>query len=155
MKDSTGAPIAYAQVTVRREGLRVTDDSGRFQFALRDIDEIELEVRRIGFRPVEHEFAKVPDTAIVIVMAPAARTLSEVRIDAEKASRSLALHGFYQRLEERETGLNSGYFVTPEDIERRRPVRASFFSRAFQAFASSERTRAGRATGSKAATVAR
>ena len=126
VQDSTGEPIPYVQVTLRRAGLRVTDDSGRFHFALDEIGEIELLVRRLGFRPVERTFSEVPDTALIIVMVPTAHSLPSVRAEAAKVARSLELHGFYRRLEEREAGLHSGIFITPEDLERRRPIRASF-----------------------------
>ena len=125
VQDSTGAPIPYAQVTLRRAGLRLTDDSGRFQFSLRDIDEIEMEVRRIGFRMVEYELSEIPERGLVVVLFPIAHSLPAVHAEAEKVSRSLELHGFYRRLADRERGIGSGIFITPEEIADRRPTRAS------------------------------
>jgi hypothetical protein len=49
--------------------------------------------------------------------------LPEQRITGRAAFVSLDLNGFYRRMKENERGINHGYFITPEDLEFRKPNR--------------------------------
>ena len=123
--DSTGEPIGFAQVRVGPSGEQVTDDAGRFDVALRVAGRLPITVRRIGYRPLELTLAAMPDTALRLVLEPLAGTLETVHIDADRTVASLERAGFYARLRERERGANTGHFVSPEEIDRRRPIRVS------------------------------
>jgi hypothetical protein len=119
--DSSGSPIAFAQVRGPGVDPRVSDDSGRFRFTMRKSGRLSLEIRRVGFRPLELTVPVVAtDTALALIMHPLGATLETVRIEAEATVRSLELHGFYDRLRERERGTNTGHFIMPEEIEARR-----------------------------------
>ncbi|HSA56663.1 MAG TPA: carboxypeptidase-like regulatory domain-containing protein [Gemmatimonadaceae bacterium] len=121
--DSAMAPVAYANVQVRN-GARVTaDDSGRFVLELDRPQRLTLDVRRIGFRPAEQTLEVSSDTAITILMAAVPGVLPGTRITGARVVRSLELSGFYRRLHDRERGVNSGHFITAEDIARRNPPR--------------------------------
>ena len=52
------------------------------------------------------------------------KTLEPVQVAAH-AITSLETHGFYGRMAERQQGRNSGYFITPEEIDLRAPTLAS------------------------------
>lgn len=86
----------------------------------------ELEIRRIGYHPYVLSLASRPDTAIRVVLSPAARSLSAVTVLAER-SRTLAMHGFYERMADVEAGINHGFFITPEEIEARPGGRVTDF----------------------------
>jgi hypothetical protein len=102
IRDSTGQPIAYAQVSAGRALERLSDDSGRFQVVIRDPGPHPVTIRRVGFRPVELTFDRTPDTTLTqIVMRPLAATLETVRIETERILRALELSGFYERMEDR------------------------------------------------------
>lgn len=123
--DSTGIPIGFAQVRVGPSGEQVTDELGRFDVAVRIAGRVPITVRRIGYRPLEVALPALPDSALRLVMAPLAGTLQTVHIDADRTVASLERTGFYDRLRERARAANTGHFITPEEIDRRRPIRAS------------------------------
>ena len=119
--EETGVPLSYANVQVNYGTRFVADDSGRFQLPY-DGGTRTLLVRRIGFEPVELRLTAKPDTALRVVLRPIAMQLKEVTVVASGAAyRSLDIHGFYGRMRDAERGINHGYFITPEDIERRKP----------------------------------
>lgn len=123
--DSTGAPIGFAQVRVGPSGEQATDDSGRFDIALRVAGRLPITVRRIGYRPLEMALTSMPDSALRLVLHPLVGTLATVHIDADRTVASLERSGFYARLREGARGANTGHFIGPEEIDRRRPIRAS------------------------------
>jgi len=82
-----------------------------------------VHVRRIGFKPTNKEYPAGGDTSITLRLEPAARQLEAAVIEATGISRALELRGFYRRLQDREKGINSGQFITAEEIEQRNPHR--------------------------------
>lgn len=118
--EENGVPLSYANVQVNYGTRFVADDSGRFQFPYEQGSRTLL-VRRIGFAPAELRLTKKPDTALRVVLTPVAVQLKEVTVVASGAAyRSLDIHGFYRRLRDAERGINHGWFITPEEIERRK-----------------------------------
>ena len=55
-------------------------------------------------------------------MTTVAMALPEQRITTGAAFVSLDLHGFYRRMRDVERGINHGYFITPEELDFRKPV---------------------------------
>jgi hypothetical protein len=119
--EESGVPLSYANVQVNYGTRFLADDSGRFQFPYEGGTRT-LFVRRIGFEPVELRLSAKPDSALRVVLKPVAMQLKEVNVVAAGAAyRSLDTHGFYGRMRDAERGINHGFFVTPEDLERRKP----------------------------------
>jgi hypothetical protein len=118
--DSTGRAIAFAQVTGPGVDARISDDSGRFRFSMRKAGTLKLQIRRVGFGPLNETFVIGADTTLTFVMQPFAASLETVRIEAEATVQSLQVHGFYDRLRDRIKGTATGFFVMPEEIEARR-----------------------------------
>ena len=118
--DSTNSPIAFAQIRGPGVDPRISDEAGQFRFTMREAGALALEIRRVGFLPVQVEASVGADTILTIVMQPVAASLRTVRIDAEAAVRSLSVHGFYDRLSDHLKGTNTGWFIMPEEIEARR-----------------------------------
>lgn len=54
-------------------------------------------------------------------MRVVATALPEITVRGRAAFVSLDLYGFYQRMKDAEKGINHGYFITPEDIDIRKP----------------------------------
>lgn len=120
--DTLGNAIAWASIRVEPSVRTISDDSGHFAFAADARRAFELEVRRIGFRAVALRLPPGGDTTLAIRLVPVAQPLEEATIKAEQVLRSLERRGFYSRLRDREKGINTGYFITPEDLERRKPL---------------------------------
>jgi hypothetical protein len=122
--DERGAPIAYVKVTAIPGTQGSSDDAGRFTVIARTVP-IRVAVRRIGFQPLDSTIV-VPtaDSVLRFVLKSLPISLKEMNVVASQVE-GLARTGFYDRFRDRERGANSGWFITPEDIEARRPLRAS------------------------------
>lgn len=118
--DSEGSALAYATIQVNGGRRYIADDSGRFTIPS-PASRFSLLVRRIGFSPVEVTLDASPDTALRVRMTAFATALPEQRITGRAAFVSLDLNGFYRRMKDAERGINHGYFITPEDLEARKP----------------------------------
>jgi hypothetical protein len=128
VRDGSGYAIPYVNVHIADGSRRVvTDTSGRFRVH-NPVTPLRLRLTRIGFAPVDTTLE--PIDSLVIVMQPLAAALDPVSVVA-RGLRSLEIHGFYDRLRDVERGINRGYFVTPEDIER---AKASYTTRMLQGF---------------------
>ena len=119
--DESGLPLSYANVQLNEGRRFVSDDSGRFQLPYSVTGRSRLMVRRIGFAPAEVTLEALPDTALRVQMKPIPRELTGIIVTGGSAFPSLDLHGFYRRLQDVNRGINYGYFITPEDLERRKP----------------------------------
>jgi hypothetical protein len=82
-----------------------------------------LEVRAVGFTPAQrvvHLVAEGPGE-VEVRLTERAVALPEVTIRVA-ATRALQMTRFYERMRDAEKGINHGYFITPEDMERRKPA---------------------------------
>lgn len=116
-----GEPIAYANLQVNGGRKYVSDDSGRFAVPIVIRGKSSLLVRRIGFEATEVSLSEMPDTSVQIRMRSVARTLETQVVTVRSPYSRLDLGGFYKRMKEVERGSRTGYFVTPEDLELRKP----------------------------------
>ena len=130
VRDSAGKPIPYATV-VWGEARQVvsTTDSGTFE--LHDIPAAttRFTVRRLGYVPVDFDLELRPGRLkpVVVNLIPVAAPLSEVSVathsdvdsDEYRAAR-FAATGFVARM-----ARLPGYFIPPDEVERRRPTYVS------------------------------
>jgi hypothetical protein len=114
-------PIAYANLQVNGGRRYVSDDSGRFAVPITVRGRASLLARRIGFEPTEVVLTEMPDTSVQVRMRSVARTLETQLVTVRSPYSRLDLGGFYKRMKEVEHGSRTGYFVTPEDLELRKP----------------------------------
>lgn len=121
--DEYQRPVARANIVVSKQGRYVADDSGRFSFGVQP-GRIALEVRRLGFQPTSAAFSLDRDTVVTIAMISVAQSLPEQRV-LGAAIDGLSQRGFYDRMRDADRGLTYGFFITPEDIDARRPFRSS------------------------------
>ncbi len=126
VKDSAGAPVPEAEVTVMKRGtLRrpvATDAQGRFE--LRDVPagHLTIRVRRLGYQPRTVDVvvgATAPTTFLEIIVTPAPAQLEEVRVDPNPAGR---LREFYDHRQQRGSFAR---FLELADIRRLAPTTAS------------------------------
>jgi hypothetical protein len=82
-----------------------------------------LEVRAVGFTPVQRVVQLVADGPgeVDVQLTERAVALPEVAVRVA-ATRSLQMTRFFERMRDAEKGINHGYFITPEDMERRKPA---------------------------------
>lgn len=119
--DPDGGPLGFANVQINGGRRVLTDDSGRFSMPITASGRFSLLFRRMGFEPAELSFETMPDTSLRVQMRALALRLPEQRVTAGSAFLSLELGGFYRRVKDAERGINHGYFITPEELEFRKP----------------------------------
>lgn len=125
--DSSGRVVPFANVAVVPAGRRVVAGTdGRFVLEVeRSVREVEA--RRIGFTPRVLQTQAWPDTGLHIVLEALPARLERVRVEAEQQIQSLRTRGFYDRQAELEKGINHGFMITPEEIEKRKGARVTDF----------------------------
>ena len=125
--DSSGTPVPFANIIATGSTRRIAADAeGRFRLSMDSSARRVIEVRRIGYHPHAVSLEPWPDSALRVVLSVATRTLSTITVAVER-SQSLAIHGFYERMNDVERGVNHGYFVTPEEIDARKGARLTDF----------------------------
>jgi Carboxypeptidase regulatory-like domain len=122
--DTMGHVVPYVTVWFAGTRRTVSDDSGRFRVEL-PRGGVTVDLRRLGFAPVDIRLEAGGDTVIAVALMPVAAKLTAMRVQAEQQVRSLELHGFYERMADREKWGGSGQFVTPEEIEFRKSPRTT------------------------------
>ncbi len=130
--DTTGNPLAYVNIHLGSSRV-VTSDSGRFAIRSASREAFKVLLLRIGFEPTEALIAAGSDTSLRLAMNPVAVRLSAVQVLGTRMSSKLELRGFYGRMRDVERGINRGYFITPEDLERRKP---NFITQMFEGYPS-------------------
>lgn len=115
--DTAGQPISG--VTIRQKGAQtsVTDDLGRFRFTVKVETRIAMDIRRVGLHPGTFIARVPPDTALTITMYAMPQVLPATVVVAQR-KQVLERRGFYERQRNEAIG---GYFLTPEDLAKRRP----------------------------------
>jgi hypothetical protein len=117
--DDRGNPVPYALVAAGKATARVADDSGVVTVSRDRSNEIEIWVRRIGYREFRAPVTPDAETGVYQVMLfPFARTVDAVVV-SERASTPLTRSGFYDRIERVQRGAIVGEFITPEELDSR------------------------------------
>lgn len=122
VQDESGQPLSYANIQLDFGRRFLADDSGRFRVPYPATGSATVIIRRIGFEPAELKFQVLPDTALRVQLRAIPTELKGVLVTAASAFRSLDTYGFYDRMRDAERGINHGYFITPEDLEKRKPA---------------------------------
>lgn len=121
--DRTGIPIAYATIFLT-DGSTSTlaDEYGSFHLGSLAPVLTTIGVRRIGYQPVYFDVELIAGSTIHIEarLAPIVTRIREVVTLDEPLSGGLHRRGFYDRMQRFD-----GTFITPAELERRRPSLAS------------------------------
>jgi hypothetical protein len=126
--DASGAALPGVRITFRSaEGRlmleRVTDSVGAFEFAKADFVSGRLQADLLGYKSATTPLLDLrsdQSDVIEIRLSPDPLPLDSVDVTAEARRTSPVLDAFYDRV-----GGGLGYFITREDISRRRPLRTS------------------------------
>jgi hypothetical protein len=116
--DRSGRAVAGAELTIPGSTLRVeTDDTGEFRLKNVPAGELQVRVRRIGFKPDTSMISVLAGQTIPLMIALQALpvVLAPMTILGKHYTGRLA--SFYQR---RDRGL--GHYYTREEIEKRNPA---------------------------------
>jgi hypothetical protein len=119
VSDTTGLPIAVARVSTSNGASGLTDSLGRYHLVnVLPGDGLLLDVARIGFLPAHWRVSLVGDTTynLDIVLAPVPITLGAITVTGHDSG--LEEKGFYERMGHWAWAT----FITPEQVERARPV---------------------------------
>jgi len=115
--DPGGTPLARARVSVDADtSFAVTGADGRFTVRNLRTGTRLVSVRRLGFEPaqVPVELRATRPSDVTIRMGEFVAQLDTVRISAVRRNQQLDRVGFNRRM-----SVASGYFMTPEQIEKR------------------------------------
>lgn len=122
VRDSSGAGIAGAEITIIGTGLRAhTNAEGRFRLTNVPAGTVSVGVRRLGFIPTAGSIEMAPNDAatMTIIVTPLAQALDAVIVRGDRRFEEHGrLAGFYQR-RSRSSG---GHYITREQIDRRNPA---------------------------------
>lgn len=121
---SSADPVPYVSIVSDGALLGMADQAGRFNILVKHGDALKLGFRRIGFRAESLSVGAGTDTTLALQMAVAEHQLARIVIEEERI-RNLEARGFYQRMAEREKGLGSSQFITPEEVRRRNAIRTT------------------------------
>ncbi len=119
VSDSSGVPLAGAEISAIGIDLRArTGKRGEFQLSGVPLGPLELEARRLGFRPetLTVAVATRDGTLAAFRLRQIADVLPTVRVSAKKKYTG-RLAGYHERL----ASNTGGYFVTREKIDQIRP----------------------------------
>lgn len=122
VQDESGQPLSYANIQLNFGRRFLADDSGRFRVPYPGTGSATVIIRRIGFEPAEVSLREMPDTALRVRLRQIPTQLKGITVTGASAYRSLDTYGFYGRMRDVERGINHGYFITPEDLEKRKPA---------------------------------
>ena len=121
VRDSTGAGIAGAEVSVSGTNLRAhTNAEGGFRLTNVPVGSVTLAVRRLGYAPtaITAFLSSTEPIQVSVVVTPLAQALSTVVVRGDRRFEDHGrLAGFYQR-RSRSSG---GHFITREQIDKRNP----------------------------------
>ena len=117
-----GDPISYANVQVNGGRRYVSDDSGRFAVPITTAGRADVARSAYRFRTGRGEARRdARYRRSHAMMRSVARVLPGQVVTGRAPFARLDLGGFYKRMDEVERGARVGYFVTPEDLELRKP----------------------------------
>lgn len=120
VRDTVGAPIAMAQVSVF--GARTLSDSaGRFAISGLEPGITTLTIRRLGYAPLETRLRLAGDhvDSLDVTLVALVTTLPTLATDAEAAERA-HLAGFYRRRE-----IGNGFFFNRRELDSTHVMRIS------------------------------
>jgi TonB family protein len=125
VRDSSGAGIAAAEITIVGTGLRAhTNAQGQFRLTNVPAGTLSIGVRRLGFIPTVGSIEIGPNEAATmsIIVTPLAQALEAVIVRGDRRFEEHGrLAGFYQR-RSRSSG---GHYITREQIDQRNPAQVT------------------------------
>ncbi len=123
--DSVGQPIPFALVDVNSVTGRVADTAGFVRVANVRGETLKVRARRIGYVPVETTLRRTSDNdAFRIVLKRVASEIESVYVRAERST-TVSRTGFYDRMERVRNGAIVAEFITPEELDQRKPMQIS------------------------------
>jgi hypothetical protein len=123
--DSAYRAVPFVNVTAGGSTRAIANDSGRFRIDVPSSGSVRLDLRRLGYMPTQFQFDRAPDTTVVLMLLVSPSTIAEMTIIATGSLGVLQKRGFYRRLAQADAGMLRGLFITPEDIDRRKPAKTS------------------------------
>jgi hypothetical protein len=121
--DRDSVPIPFALVKLGGTE-RVVDSLGRARFGKDHGRSPTMQVRRLGYAPFQGRVTAGDGGEFVVILELVARQLEAVQAIAPRST-PLSRTGFYDRMQRVQDGAIVGSFITPEELERRKPMLVS------------------------------
>ncbi len=123
VRDERGQAMANARVSVWGTlGETTTDSRGRFTLGNLPGGTQTVEVRAIGFQLIEQAIMLSANDPATLDVRLRERVTELAGVNVRASAERARLKPFYERMRDSERGINHGYFITQEEIERRRPA---------------------------------
>jgi protocatechuate 3,4-dioxygenase beta subunit len=123
VRNESGQPMANARLSVWGTSSETTTDArGRFRLGNLPGGTQTVEVRAIGYQPAERVVQLSAEDPATTDIAFSERVTELTGVTVTATAARARLSPFYERMRDAERGINHGYFITPEDMERRRPT---------------------------------
>ncbi len=115
-----GQPVAYANITLTGERLRITNEKGEVELGASALGTLTVDVRRLGYEPWYGDLT-FGDSATIgrVTLKRIARRIFTVTITDSSGGVPAYLRGFYERMLARQRGIGSGIYMTPEEVDKR------------------------------------
>lgn len=123
--DSGGRPVQYAMIDGGGNARALTNLSGEFRLLLPPKNKVEVNVRRIGYLPGKVIIEPGGDTTVTVTIGQLGILMETQVIRAREQTAKLSVTGFYDRMNQSVNGALVGEFILPEEIEMRKPNRAT------------------------------
>jgi hypothetical protein len=114
-----GRTIGGAVVSLLRSGMgAISDSTGNFRIPMTIAGMDTLEVRFVGYESGTVELYLEPDkiTRVTLLLSPTTVRVADLNVEIERSETPALYAGFYRR-----KARGTGQFITPEEIERRKP----------------------------------
>lgn len=120
---SDGRPLAGAFVSLARTGVgAITDSAGHFRIPRTLAGPDTVSVHFVGYETSKTEIELAPEklTRVVFLLSPTVVRVAEIYVEVPRERRPGPMANFERRASRR-----AGYFLSPEDIQKRQPRLAS------------------------------
>lgn len=120
---SDGTPLAGAFVSLARTGVgAITDSAGHFRIPRTLAGTDTVSVHFVGYETSKTEIELAPEklTRVVFLLSPTVVRVAEIYVEVPREQRPGPMADF-----ERRSSRRAGYFLSPEDIQKRQPRLAS------------------------------
>jgi hypothetical protein len=126
VRDSAGIAVPYALVDAGSLSGRVTDSLGMLRMVNQSQATLQIRARRIGYAPFSGKVTRDANGVYAVTLARTASEIQGVQVVANPLASPLARNGFYDRMQRVQNGAIVGEFITPEELDLRKPMQASY-----------------------------
>lgn len=126
IRDSSGLAVPYAVVDAGSLASRITDSLGILRLVNMEQATLQIRARRIGYAPFSGKVDRDTNGVYSVTLSRTATEIQGVRVVGNPLASPLARNGFYDRMQRVQNGAIVGEFITPEELDQRKPMQTSY-----------------------------